>query len=98
MCESRHQRPGGQGIGSECIQHLRLWINPNARLRRRDGVAVIYLRKKGGFGKELTLAGRVEHHEMVIDGAADEAKPTAFDLVNRRRPIALLEQKLARCE
>jgi hypothetical protein len=29
---------------------------------------------------------------MVIDGAADQPKPTAFDLVNRRRPVALPEQ------
>jgi hypothetical protein len=29
---------------------------------------------------------------MVIDGAADQAKPTAFDLVDRRSRIALSEQ------
>src|SRR5947208_349974 len=98
MCESRHQRLGEQGIGSERIHHLRLWINTNAGLRCRYGVAVIYLRKKGGFRKELAPAGRMKDHEMVIDGAPDEAEPTAFDLVDRRRSVPLLEQELARCE
>jgi hypothetical protein len=32
---------------------------------------------------------------MVVDRAADQAKPTALDLVNRRRPVTLPEQKLA---
>ena len=32
---------------------------------------------------------------MVIDGAANQAKPTAFDLVNRRSPVALSELSLA---
>jgi hypothetical protein len=34
----------------------------------------------------------MEDHQMVIDGAADQAKPTAFYLVNRRSPVALPEQ------
>ena len=32
---------------------------------------------------------------MVIDGAPDQAKPTAFDLVDRRRWVALPEKWLA---
>lgn len=95
MCESRHQGLGQQVIRSERIHHRRLRINPNAGLRGGYGIAVIGVCEKRCFRKQLAPAGRVEDHEMVIDGAADEAKPTAFDLVDRRRSVPLLEQELA---
>jgi hypothetical protein len=34
----------------------------------------------------------MQDHQMVIDGAADQTKPTAFDLIDRRRPVALPKQ------
>ena len=63
-------------------------------LRRRggDGIAVIGIGEQGGFGEELAPAGGMKDHQMVIDGAADQAQPTAFDLVDRRRRVTLPEQ------
>ena len=36
----------------------------------------------------------MEDHQMVIDSAADQAKPTAFDFVDRRSRVALAEQQI----
>jgi hypothetical protein len=57
-----------------------------------DSIAVIGFDKERGFGEELAAARRMEDDQMVIDGAADPAKPTAFDFVDRRSPVALPEQ------
>ena len=57
---------------------------------------MIGFRKEGGFGKELAASCRMKDHEMIIDRAADQPNPAAFDLVYRRRLIALSEQRLAR--
>jgi hypothetical protein len=34
----------------------------------------------------------MQDHKVVIDGAADQTEPTAFDLVDRRSRITLPEQ------
>ena len=70
----------------------RFRIDPNSRLRGGNGIAVVGFGKERGFGEELAPARRVEDHQMVIDSAADQAKPTAFDFVDRRSPVALPEQ------
>jgi hypothetical protein len=59
---------------------------------------VIGFGKERGFGEELASARRMQDHEMVIDGAADQAQPTAFNLIDRRRPVALIKQDLAPSE
>jgi hypothetical protein len=44
-------------------------------------------------GLQSTHPGtRYEDHQMVVEGAADQAKPTAFDFVDCRSPVALPEQ------
>jgi hypothetical protein len=53
---------------------------------------VIGFGKKRGFGEQLTPARGMEDHQMVVDGAADQAKPTAFDFVDCRSPVVLREQ------
>jgi hypothetical protein len=53
---------------------------------------VIGFGEERGFGEELAPARRMKDYQMVIDGAADQAKPTAFDFVDRRSPVALPEQ------
>ena len=44
------------------------------------------------FREELAPTRSMEDHQMIIYGAADQAKPTAFDLVDGRSPVALPEQ------
>jgi hypothetical protein len=61
-------------------------------LRGGDGIAVIGFGKQRGFGEELAPARGTQDHQTVIDGAANQAKPTALYLVDRRRPVALPEQ------
>jgi hypothetical protein len=36
--------------------------------------------KHGGFSEESASASGVQNHKVVIGGAANQAKPTAFDL------------------
>ena len=87
MNASRERR-----VRAHRLHHDLLRIDPNARWRGGDGIAVIGIGKKGGFGEELAPAGGMKDHQMVIDGAADQAKSTTFDLVDRRRLITLTEQ------
>ena len=72
-----------------------LWINPNAGWPGSDGIAVVGLREKRSLSEKFTPAGGMQDDEMVIDSAAEEAEPTALDLINRRGGVALLEQYLA---
>lgn len=80
------------GSDSERLHYRWFGINPNPRLRCCNGIAVIGFGKQRGFSEELAAARRMEDHQMVIDSAADQAKPTAFDLIDRRCPVALPEQ------
>ena len=53
---------------------------------------MIRVGKQGSFGEELAATCGMQDHKVVIDGAADQAKPTALDFVDRRSPIAMPEQ------
>jgi len=45
--------------------------------------------KQGGFGEKLTATRGMQDHKVVIDGAANQPEPTAFDLLDRRSRITL---------
>jgi len=53
---------------------------------------VIGLGKERSFGEELTAARGMQDHQMVVDGATDQAKAPGFDLVDCPRPVALPEE------
>jgi hypothetical protein len=57
---------------------------------------VIGVGEQRGFREEFASASGMQDHQMVIDGAPNQAQPSAFDLVDRRRRVALPEQWLAR--
>ena len=59
--------------------------------RGGPGIAMIGLGKRGDFGEEFAATRGMQDHKVVIDCAADQTKPTAFDLVDRRGPVPLLE-------
>jgi hypothetical protein len=67
-------------VRAERFHHDRFWIDPNTRLRCGYGIAVVGVGKERGFGEELAPMRCIEDHQMVIDSAADQAKPTAFTL------------------
>lgn len=96
MGEAGHESCCEHRVGSERLHHLRLRVNPNSRRRGRDGIAVVGFREQRGLRKELASARGMEDHKVIIDGASDEPKATAFDLVYRGGLVALFEQHLAR--
>jgi len=48
------------------------------------------------FPEELSLTRCMEDDEMVIDSSPDQAKATAFNLVDRGSRVTLLKQDFAR--
>jgi len=56
---------------------------------------MIGVSEQRGFSEELATTRRVKDYQMVINSAPDQAQPTAFDLVDRRRWVALPEERLA---
>jgi len=88
----RHERFGELGVRAERVHHGFLGIHPNTRLCGGNGIAVIGVGKEGGFGEELAPTSGAQNHQMAIDGAPDQAKPTAFDLVDGRSRVALPEE------
>ena len=87
-----HERLGKIRVRPKRRYYCCFRISPDTRGHGGNGIAMISFGEQRGFGKEFAPARRVQDNQMVIHSAADQAKPTAFDLVDCCRPVPLLEQ------
>ena len=93
MGQPGHERLGERRIRPQRFHHDLFRVHPDARRRGSYGIAMIGVSEQRGFSEELATTRRVKDHQMmVIDGSANQAQPTAFDLVDGRSRVALPEK------
>jgi hypothetical protein len=92
MSKSRHECFGQSRVRAKSVDYNLFLVDPNTRLCGGDRIAVIGVGKQRGFSEELATTRGMQDYKVVIECAADQAKATAFDLVDRRSRITLAKQ------